>query len=101
MQLLVIGCTLLTLSQREESTAGNWQLSKDGSAPIIRVLMISTLMISVQQCHAPVPPNCAQQYRPQVPISANHLCPSVPSSSAAQQCHPSVPSNATSQCPAV
>ncbi|CAI9565397.1 unnamed protein product [Staurois parvus] len=48
MQLLVIGCTFLTLSQREESTADNWQLSEDGLAPIIRVLVISALMISAQ-----------------------------------------------------
>ncbi|CAI9568418.1 unnamed protein product [Staurois parvus] len=32
-----------------------------GSAPIIRALMISALMIGAQQCHPQVPLTCAQQ----------------------------------------
>ncbi|CAI9586879.1 unnamed protein product [Staurois parvus] len=51
MQVPVLGCTFLTLSDREESTAKNRQLSERGSAPIIRALMISALMIGAQQCH--------------------------------------------------
>ncbi|CAI9572495.1 unnamed protein product [Staurois parvus] len=46
MQLPVISCTFFTLSQREESTADNQQLSEDRSVLIIRALMISALMIS-------------------------------------------------------
>ncbi|CAI9542944.1 unnamed protein product, partial [Staurois parvus] len=38
-----------SLSDREESTAENRQLSERGSAPIIRALMISALMIGAQQ----------------------------------------------------
>ncbi|CAI9543219.1 unnamed protein product [Staurois parvus] len=82
MQVPVLGCTFLTLSDREESTAGNRQLSQRGSAPIIRALMISALMIApqgartrrspalmigAQQCHPQVPPTCAQQLRPLAP----------------------------------
>ncbi|CAI9584237.1 unnamed protein product, partial [Staurois parvus] len=63
-----------SLSEREESTAENQQLSEQGSAPIIRALMISALMIGAQQCHPPVPPTCAHQ-----------CCPAV---------HPPVPSSA-------
>ncbi|CAI9614912.1 unnamed protein product [Staurois parvus] len=59
MQFPVLGCTFLTLSEREQSTAENRQLSEQGSAPIIRALMISTLMIGAQQCHPPVPPTFA------------------------------------------
>ncbi|CAI9571932.1 unnamed protein product [Staurois parvus] len=77
MQMLVLGCTFLTLSEREESTAENRQLSEQGSAPIIRALMISALMIGAQQCHPPVPPTF-------VPVSAQQLCQSVPSSCASQ-----------------
>ncbi|CAI9612592.1 unnamed protein product [Staurois parvus] len=61
MQVPVLGCTFLTLSDREESTAENRQLSQRGLAPIIRALMISALMIGAQQCHPQVPPTCAQQ----------------------------------------
>ncbi|CAI9593916.1 unnamed protein product [Staurois parvus] len=68
MQVPVLGCTFLTLSDREESTAENRQLSERGSAPIIRALMISALMIGAQQCHP-------QQCHPPVPT---HLCPPVP-----------------------
>ncbi|CAI9595444.1 unnamed protein product [Staurois parvus] len=86
MQLPVIGCTFLTLSQCEESTTDNQQLSEDRSAPIIRALMISALMISAQQCH------CAS--------SAIHLCPAV-LPQVPHQCHPSVPPiSAAHQCPA-
>ncbi|CAI9548350.1 unnamed protein product [Staurois parvus] len=60
MQVPVLGCTFFTLSDREESTAENRQLSERGSAPI-RALMISALMIGAQQCHPQVPPTCAQQ----------------------------------------
>ncbi|CAI9580652.1 unnamed protein product [Staurois parvus] len=60
MQLPVLGCTFLMLSEHEESTAkrtGSCQ--EQGSAPIIRALMISALMIGAQQRHPPVPPTCA------------------------------------------
>ncbi|CAI9571131.1 unnamed protein product, partial [Staurois parvus] len=65
-----------------ESTAENRQLSERGSAPIIRALMISALMIGAQQCHprkfrAPVPSSA--------PTSSAHLCPAD---------HPPVPSSA-------
>ncbi|CAI9548605.1 unnamed protein product [Staurois parvus] len=101
MQLPVLSCTFLTLSEREESTAENRQLSEQGSAPIIRALMISALMIGAQQCLPPVPPTYAQQctllcpaVRPPVPpSSATYLCP--------VQCCQSVPSGCASQCPAV
>ncbi|CAI9570994.1 unnamed protein product, partial [Staurois parvus] len=78
MQLSGLGCTFLTLSESEESTAENRQLSERGSAPIIRALIISARMIGAQQCHPPVPPTF-------VPLSA-------------QQCHQSVPSSDASQC---
>ncbi|CAI9582851.1 unnamed protein product [Staurois parvus] len=55
MQVPVLGCTFLTLSDCEESTAENRQLSERGSAPIIRALMISALMIGAQQCHTQLP----------------------------------------------
>ncbi|CAI9596263.1 unnamed protein product, partial [Staurois parvus] len=101
-------CTFLTLSDREESTAENRQLSERGSAPIIRALMISALLCPavhppVPLCSATylcpeVPPTCAQQCHPPVPTSATsatHLCPPT---SAAHQCHPPVqPSSAASQ----
>ncbi|CAI9580162.1 unnamed protein product, partial [Staurois parvus] len=105
MQVPVHGCTFLTLSDRKESTAENRQLSERGSAPIIRALMISALMIGAQQCHPQVPPTCAQQsptcaqqcthlcpaVHPPVPLcSVTHLCPEVP---------PPVPSSATHLCP--
>ncbi|CAI9614809.1 unnamed protein product, partial [Staurois parvus] len=113
MQVPVLGCTFLTLSDREESTAENRQLSERGSAPIIRALMISALMIGAQQCHPQVPPTCAQQspicaqqcthlypaVHPPVPLcSVTHLCPEVPPT-CAQQCHPPVPTSATHLCP--
>ncbi|CAI9615866.1 unnamed protein product [Staurois parvus] len=41
MQVPVLGCTFLTLSDREESTAENRQLSERGSAPIITVVPVS------------------------------------------------------------
>ncbi|CAI9547056.1 unnamed protein product, partial [Staurois parvus] len=106
MQVPVLSCTFLTLSDREESTAENRQLSERGSAPIIRALMISALMIGAQQCHPQVPPTCAQQYHPPVPLcSVTHLCPEVPPT-CAQQCHPPVPhppvpTSATHLCPPV
>ncbi|CAI9549740.1 unnamed protein product [Staurois parvus] len=78
MQLPVLGCTFLTLSERGESTAENRQLSEQGSAPIIRALMISALMIGAQQCRPPVLPTCAQQ--------CIHLCPAVPPTCAHHQC---------------
>ncbi|CAI9560624.1 unnamed protein product, partial [Staurois parvus] len=112
MQVPVLGCTFLTLSDREESTAENRQLSERGSAPIIRALMISALMIGAQQCHPQVPPTCAQQsptcaqqcthlcsaVHPPVPLcsvtpvprSATYLCPAVPPTCA----HPPVPTSA-------
>ncbi|CAI9571018.1 unnamed protein product, partial [Staurois parvus] len=100
MQVPVLGCTFLTLSDREESTAENRQLSERGSAPIIRALMISALMIGAQQCHPQVPPSSAHQCHPPVPpTSAIHQChPPVQPSSAASQCHQSVPSSDASQC---
>ncbi|CAI9600531.1 unnamed protein product, partial [Staurois parvus] len=62
-QLPVLCCTFLTLSECEKSTAENRQLSEQGSAPIIRALMISALMIGAQQFHPSVPPTF-------VPVSA-------------------------------
>ncbi|CAI9574909.1 unnamed protein product [Staurois parvus] len=117
MQLPVLGCTFLTLSDCEESTAENRQLSEQASAPIIRALMISALMIGAQQCHPPasptfaqqcahlcpavnppVPPTCAHQCSPSVlPVSAQRLCQSVPSS-CASQCLAVPPVSATYQC---
>ncbi|CAI9595073.1 unnamed protein product, partial [Staurois parvus] len=106
MQLPVLNCTFLTLSERKESTAENWQLSEQELAPIIRALMISTLMIGAQQCHPPVPPTCAQQCRPPVPNGATHQCTSVQPSSASTSvpptcAQPPVPSSATHLCPPV
>ncbi|CAI9576426.1 unnamed protein product, partial [Staurois parvus] len=110
MQVPVLGCTFLTLSDREESTAENRQLSERGSAPIIRALMISALMIGAQQTPRNSAPTCAQQcphlcpaVPPPVPLcSATYLCPAVPPTCAqpapptcAHQCHPPVP---THQC---
>ncbi|CAI9583419.1 unnamed protein product [Staurois parvus] len=77
MKLPVLGCTFLTLSDCEESTAENRQLSEQESAPIIRALMISALMIGAQQCHPPDPPTF-------VPVSAQQLRQSMPSSDASQ-----------------
>ncbi|CAI9550302.1 unnamed protein product, partial [Staurois parvus] len=111
MQMPVLGCTFLTLSDREESTAENRQLSEQGSAPIIRVTDHQCPddrcppvphTSSAHLCPAmrpPVPsnaPTCAQQcahlcptVRPPVPNSAPtcaqqcaHLCPAM---------HPPVP----------
>ncbi|CAI9552314.1 unnamed protein product, partial [Staurois parvus] len=110
MQVPVLGCTFLTLSDREESTAEDRQLSEQGSAPIIRALMISALMIGAQQCHPQVLPTCAQQsptcaqqcthlcpaVHPPVPLcSATYMCPAVPPTCA----HPPVPTSATHLCP--
>ncbi|CAI9567830.1 unnamed protein product, partial [Staurois parvus] len=67
MQLPILGCTFLTLSDRP--------------------LIISALMIGAQQCHPSVPPTCAQQCHLPVPSSATHLCPPTCS----HQCHPPVP----------
>ncbi|CAI9588953.1 unnamed protein product, partial [Staurois parvus] len=107
MQVPILGCTFLTLSDREESTAENRQLSERGSAPIIRALMISTLMIGAQQCHPQVPPTCAQQ-SPTCAQQCTHLYPAVhppvPSSAptcATLQCHTPVPRSATYLFPAV
>ncbi|CAI9538891.1 unnamed protein product [Staurois parvus] len=102
MQVPVLGCTFLTLSESEKSTAKNLQLSEQGSVPIIRALMISSLMIGAQQCHPPVPPTCAtQQCHTPVPSSATHIatsqCPVVVPVSA-QQLHQSMPSSAAYQC---
>ncbi|CAI9577479.1 unnamed protein product, partial [Staurois parvus] len=92
MQVPVLGCTFLMLSDREESTAENRQLSERGSAPIIRAPMISALMIGAQQCHPQVPPTCAQQ-SPTCVQQCTHLCPAV---------HPPVPlCNVTHLCPEV
>ncbi|CAI9614606.1 unnamed protein product, partial [Staurois parvus] len=101
MQLPVLGCTFLTLSDREESTAENQQLLEQGS------VMISALMISASsathQFRPPVPSStttCAQQCPPVPPSSATHLCPAVPTS-ATKKCHLPVPSSTTHQCPSV
>ncbi|CAI9546167.1 unnamed protein product, partial [Staurois parvus] len=114
MQMPVLGCTFLTLSDREESTAENRQLSERGSAPIIRVtdhqcpddrclavphtssvqVPSSVPTCATQQCHPPVPISAAQQCCQSVPpVSAQRLCQSVPSSdvSHALQCCLSVP----------
>ncbi|CAI9546948.1 unnamed protein product, partial [Staurois parvus] len=100
MQVPVLGCTFLTLSDREESTAENRQLSERGSAPIIRALMISALMIGAQQCHPQVPPTCAQQ-SPTCAQQCTHLCPAVhPPVPLCSVTH-LVPRNATYLCPAV
>ncbi|CAI9543216.1 unnamed protein product, partial [Staurois parvus] len=96
----VLGCTFLTLSDREESTAENRQLSERGSAPIIRALMISALMIGAQQCHPQVPPTCAQQ-SPTCAQQCTHLCHSAVPPTCAQKCHLPVPSSATHLCPPV
>ncbi|CAI9572127.1 unnamed protein product [Staurois parvus] len=62
MQMPVLGCTFLTLSDREESTAENRQLSERGSAPIIRV----------------TDHQCPDDRCPAVPhTSSAHLCPAV------------------------
>ncbi|CAI9542544.1 unnamed protein product, partial [Staurois parvus] len=98
MQVPVLGCTFLTLSDREESTAENQQLSERGSAPIIRALMISALMIGAQQCRPQVPPTCAQQ-SPTCAQQCTHLCHSAVPPTCAQQCRPPVPSSATHLCP--
>ncbi|CAI9545939.1 unnamed protein product, partial [Staurois parvus] len=101
MQVPVLGCTFLTLSDREESTAENRQLSERGSAPIIRALIISALMIGAQQCHPQVPPTCAQQ-SPTCAQQCTHLCHSAVSHTCATLlCHTPVPRNATYLCPAV
>ncbi|CAI9599597.1 unnamed protein product, partial [Staurois parvus] len=92
MQVPVLGCTFLTLSDCEESTAENRQLSERGSAPIIRALMISALMIGAQQCHPQVPPTCALQ-SPTCAQQCTHLCHSA--------FHTPVPRSATYLCPAV
>ncbi|CAI9582737.1 unnamed protein product, partial [Staurois parvus] len=97
MQVPVLGCTFLTLSDREESTAENWQLSEWGSAPIIRALMISAMMIGAQQCHPQVPPTCAQQ-SPTFAQQCTHLCHSAVPPTCAQQFHLPVP---THLCPPV
>ncbi|CAI9562204.1 unnamed protein product, partial [Staurois parvus] len=99
MQVPVLGCTFLTLSDREESTAENRQLSERGSATIIRALMISALMIA-QQCHPQVPPTCAQQ-SPTCAQQCIHLCHSAVSHTCAQKCHLPVPSSVTHLCPPV
>ncbi|CAI9554120.1 unnamed protein product, partial [Staurois parvus] len=100
MQVPVLGCTFLMLSDREESTAENRQLSERGSAPIIRALMISALMIGAQQCHPQVPPTCAQQ-SPTCAQQSTHMCHSAVPPTCAQQCHLPVPSSATHLCPRV
>ncbi|CAI9571335.1 unnamed protein product, partial [Staurois parvus] len=89
----VLGCTFLTLSDREESTADNRQLSEQGSAPIIRALMISALMIGALHCCPPVQPSsaasqCHHQCRQSVPSSDASQCRlSVPIISVTYQCH--------------
>ncbi|CAI9598481.1 unnamed protein product, partial [Staurois parvus] len=70
------------------------------SAPIIRALMISALMISAQQCHPSVLPSSRTQQCPyqcpsvlpicatsSVPISAAYQCPSVLPINAASSMH--------------
>ncbi|CAI9571017.1 unnamed protein product, partial [Staurois parvus] len=61
MQMPVLCCTFLTLSDR--------------------LLIISALMIGAQQCHTQVPPTCAQQCAHLCPAVSHHLCPPVPPSS--------------------
>ncbi|CAI9601466.1 unnamed protein product, partial [Staurois parvus] len=100
MQVPVLGCTFLTLSDREESTAENRQLSERASTPIIRALIISALMIGAQQFHPQVPPTCAQQ-SPTCTQQCTHLCHSAVSHTCAQKCHLPVPSSATHLCPPV
>ncbi|CAI9551344.1 unnamed protein product, partial [Staurois parvus] len=96
MQVPVLGYTFLTLSDREESTAENRQLSQRGSAPIIRALMISALMIGAQQCHpqchTPVPRSATHLCHP--PVPTHQCCPPVPPTSAQRLCQ-SVPSIST------
>ncbi|CAI9578263.1 unnamed protein product [Staurois parvus] len=77
--LLVIGSTLLTLSQCEECTAVQCCPSVPSSADF----QCPVLLISAQQC-------C-----PSVPNSAANLCLSVLPISATSQCHQSVPFSAT------
>ncbi|CAI9618009.1 unnamed protein product, partial [Staurois parvus] len=100
MQVPVLGCTFLTLSDREESTAENRQLSERGSAPIIRALMISALMIGAQQCHPQVPPSMRPLAPPTCAQQITHLCPAVhPPQCPTLQCHLPVPRSATHLCP--
>ncbi|CAI9536043.1 unnamed protein product, partial [Staurois parvus] len=123
MQLPVLGCTFLTLSEREERIrAGtdhqgtdNW--CPDDQCPAVPPTSSVHLCLAV---HPPVPssappvpssaPTCAtQQCHTPVLRSATYLCPAVPPtcahppvpSSAASQCHQSVPSSCASQCLAV
>ncbi|CAI9544167.1 unnamed protein product [Staurois parvus] len=101
MQMQVLGCTFLTLTDREESAAENRQLSERGSAPIIRVTDHQCPDDQCPAVHTQVLPTCAQQcahlchpvVSPPVPRSATYLCP--------VQCHQSVPSGCASQCAAV
>ncbi|CAI9620521.1 unnamed protein product, partial [Staurois parvus] len=86
MQVPVLGCTFLTLSDREESTAENRQLSERGSAPIgtgscasqgartgdlrDRCVLQTQLITCDDQCpddRCPAVP----------PASSAHLCPAV------------------------
>ncbi|CAI9540508.1 unnamed protein product, partial [Staurois parvus] len=97
---------------RKSTAAENRQLSEQGSAPIIRALMISAddrrptvpPASSAHLCPA-IAHLCSQQcthlcpaVHPPVPLcSVTHLCPEVPPT-CAQQCHPPVP---THLCPPV
>ncbi|CAI9607063.1 unnamed protein product, partial [Staurois parvus] len=106
MQVPVLGCTFLTLSDREESTAENRQLSERGSAPIIRA---TDDQCPDDQCPAVPPTSSAHlcpELRPPVPSSAptcaqqcTHLCHSAVPPTCAQKCHLPVPSSATHLCP--
>ncbi|CAI9585002.1 unnamed protein product, partial [Staurois parvus] len=49
---------------------------KQRSAPIIRALMISALMIHVQQCHPPVPSSAQQCRQSVLPSSDDYQYPS-------------------------
>ncbi|CAI9579658.1 unnamed protein product [Staurois parvus] len=68
MQLPVLGCTFLTLSEQQ------------GLAPIIRAPAVPPTS-TAHKCPA-MPPTCAQQCHPPVPISAHQCHPSVPISAA-------------------
>ncbi|CAI9578082.1 unnamed protein product, partial [Staurois parvus] len=83
MQLPVLGCTFLTLSER----IGTDDQCPDDRCPA--VLPVSATYQCTHLCHPAVPHTCAQKCHPPVPTSA------------AQQCCQSVPSSCASQCLAV
>ncbi|CAI9551632.1 unnamed protein product, partial [Staurois parvus] len=100
MQLLVIGCTFLTLSQCEESTADNRQFSATHLCPSVPS---STPISAAQQCPSllhisaasSVMPISAQQCRLSVPIIAAYQCCIIRT---AYQCCLSLPPH---QCPSL